>query len=63
MARHNDNLTRRMSQDMENQQVKVKTEPQPAPAPAQGPKLKSRFDNAEYQRWSEKLKASRASRK
>jgi len=51
-----------MSQDMENQQVKVKTEAKPAHVPAQGTKLKSRFDDAEYQRWNEKLKSRNSSK-
>ncbi len=42
---------------MQNQQVKVKTEVQPMQAPAQGTNLKSRFNDAEYERWSEKLRS------
>jgi hypothetical protein len=51
-----DNLTRRKSQNMQDSQVKVGTESQPTEPPAQGPKTKSSFNNAEYERWSAKLR-------
>jgi len=51
-----DNLTRRKSQNMQDSQIKVGTESQPTERPAQGPKTKSSFNNAEYERWSAKLR-------
>jgi hypothetical protein len=44
---------------MEDTQVKSRSENQPADTPVQVPNLKSRFDDAEYARWSEKLRAAR----
>jgi len=51
-----------MSQDMHNQQVKVKTDVPHTTAPAQGSNLKSRFNDAEYERWSEKIKNRNSSK-
>lgn len=45
---------------MEDTQVKTGSERQPKVTSVQVPKVKSRFDDAEYARWSEKLRASRA---
>ena len=56
------NLTRRMSQDMHNQEVKVKTEIQSAAVPAPAQNSKSRFNDAEYERWNEKLKSRNSSK-
>jgi len=52
-----------MSQDMQNTQVKVRTESQPTDTAVQVSASKSKFDDAEYERWSEKLRASRSKNK
>jgi hypothetical protein len=45
---------------MEDTQVKTSSESRPKETSVQAPKSKSRFDDAEYARWSEKLRASRS---
>jgi hypothetical protein len=45
---------------MEDTQLKTSSESQPKVTAVQAPKSKSRFDDAEYARWSEKLRASRS---
>jgi hypothetical protein len=48
---------------MDETRVKTLVETKPADAPAAQSTLKSRFDDAEYERWSEKLRASRTKSK
>lgn len=45
---------------MEDTRVKASSESQPANPQVQAPVTKSRFDDAEYARWSEKLRATRS---
>jgi hypothetical protein len=52
-----------MSQKMQDTQVKTRTENEQVGTAVQGSKSKSRFDDAEYERWSEKLRASRSKNK
>jgi hypothetical protein len=56
------NLTRRKSQDMQNSQVKVKVEEQQVHTPVPASSLKSRFNDAEYERWSEKIRSRHGSK-
>jgi hypothetical protein len=49
-----------MRKNMQDTQVKTRTENQQAGTTVQESKSKSRFDDAEYERWSEKLRASRS---
>jgi hypothetical protein len=48
--------TGRNTHNMQDTQVEVKLEDLEKEAPIQGSRLKSRFDNAEYERWSENLR-------
>jgi len=50
-------LLGRMCQNMEDTHVKASSEIQPKDTPDQGTRSKSRFDDAEYERWSEKLRS------
>jgi hypothetical protein len=50
------NLTRRKSQDMQNAQVKEKIQAVPVQTPVQSSTTKSRFNDAEYERWNEKIR-------
>jgi hypothetical protein len=50
-------LLGRMCQNMEDTHVKASSEIQPKDTPVQGERSKSRFDDAEYERWSEKLRS------
>jgi hypothetical protein len=52
-----------MSQNMEDTQVKARVESQLTDAPVSESRSNSRFDDAEYERWSEKLRASRSKNK
>jgi len=45
---------------MEETQVKTQPESQPKVTAVQETRMKSRFDDAEYERWSEKLRSSRS---
>jgi hypothetical protein len=45
---------------MENTQVKTSSESQPKVTTVRMTASKSRFDDAEYARWSEKLRAGRS---
>jgi hypothetical protein len=45
---------------MEDTQVKTSSERRPKDTSVQVPKSKSSFDDAEYARWSEKLRAGRS---
>jgi hypothetical protein len=48
---------------MEDTQVKARAETQPIETPVKESRSNSRFDDAEYERWSEKLRASRSKNK
>jgi hypothetical protein len=47
-----------MSRNMEDTQVKERIESQPTDTPVRGLTPISRFDDAEYERWSEKLRSA-----
>jgi len=47
---------------MQDSQVKAGPESQPTVTPAQGPKPKSSFNNAEYERWSQNLRSRNGSK-
>jgi hypothetical protein len=47
---------------MENTQVSEKVQTQSVPAPVQSASSKSRFNDAEYERWSAKLKNRNSSK-
>jgi len=47
---------------MQNSPVKMRIETQPAPAQTQGSNPKSKFNDAEYERWNEKLRNRNASK-
>jgi len=49
-------LLGRMSETMQETKVEVRIETQPVNARVAEPRFKSSFDNAEYQRWCEKLR-------
>ena len=51
-----------MNQDMHETQLQVKSEQPQKQAAAQAPALKSTFNNAEYQRWSENLRKAAQSK-
>jgi hypothetical protein len=51
-----------MNQDMHETQLHVKSEQSQKEAPAQEPVLKSSFNDAEYQRWSENLRKAAQSK-
>jgi len=47
---------------MQNSQVKVETEPQPVHTTVQASSTTSRFNDVEYERWSEKIRNRNASK-
>jgi len=47
---------------MEDTQLKTRSESQQTDTPVQGSKSKSSFNNAEYERWSEKLRSRNGSK-
>ena len=51
-----------MSKIMQDTQVKETTESRSVETPVSQAVTKSRFDEAEYQRWSEKLRSAAASK-
>jgi hypothetical protein len=51
-----------MSPNMQDTQIEEKSESQPTAKPVQGSGSQSKFNDAEYERWSETLR-SRASSK
>jgi hypothetical protein len=50
------NLLGRISENMQETKVEVRSETQPVNVRVAEPRFKSSFDNAEYQRWCEKLR-------
>jgi hypothetical protein len=56
------NPTRRIDPIMEDTQLKTRSESQQTDTPVQGSKSKSSFNNAEYERWSEKLRSRNGSK-
>jgi hypothetical protein len=56
------NLLGRMRRIMQDTKVEVTSESQPTDKPVRGARSKSSFDDAEYERWSEKLRSRSNSR-